>query len=1215
MENDDNTTKNAIEERLNRIKNKMNSDQTKNMDDEELPNDPADQSSKSLDLNKLKEKVKIDNAPELKGVKEIDKNIQQKKNEFNEASNTTITKEKFLNFIKQANDMFKNYEKQLQYYSMYSGKYNTKDLSLSVNIKDFLILADKKKVFESELNKLNADSKNPDLKAIKKLYQEKVDTLFKENKNLSKVMEKMSNDVVLKFQNRIQELFDENTKLKQLNGDLEAKLMKVKFIFSENDRYCEEMEEKNMEIVDLNKQQILYMNKYEKATVEINNLTDIIKMNNVDLSELGNKFNEKLSEIKKLKATLEERDNTIKEKDQKIDEQDKQIKLLYDDSIQWEQKFNEKVKENDNFKKWAMWDQDLIESFRKIEKLTTELNETKTSLDKNVEENKVYKEENQKLSDELNTTKKSEENLKKENAELISLKPRNEELEEKLKDYLEMKKQNETYKKELPALKDEYESKIINDQNKFDSEIQKLKNEHENNIKEIKVQHNSEINSIKEGHQQDINKLNERIDTLKEETKILKGELFNKDKNIEDLTNQIDKKNEVLSNLKKSYDNLINKIKISEEKLAQYEANSKKHKSVFDDDDTKENNNENNNAATDANKTEGGETKNNSTKVSTTFDQFSFTKEILNDYLYCLYLLETGISIQSLVSNIMGNLSLYSNYAFRLSKLNCGISNYPLHSIQNEFLEDVYFVAFDKYISKKILFNQNDVYVKGYLNKKILKANFEDFDQGTINEICLELINKNIMTKFKTPKTLKQLSQLFNTKYTKKFDFEGANLSDYLNKEIVPVVQKRILRYNKSIIDEMRTLVELSLHNLHDGKIVIDGQEVYSFEKFFEQYNYYTNVPERNLKIDIENGLCTFGEAVDNIKHTLKYYYPQIIRLDKCFLNNNDNKNLGYLNKILAAINYYQINVSQLSFINNKLDKIFNDTILTSIKLIKTLILLDISNNSLNEENIKELLEYLKQNKTIKILYLNGNNLTFSCGFYLADCFKKNTTIEILHLAKNKINGGGLDSFLTILGNDNKTLKELDLSSNDLTLEDFKILGNYLNLNPPLKSLDLSGNVLVPLAANHIGVTFMKNSNLEEIKLNDCKISDENAPQVISYLNESNIHNLEVDSNQFGITSLMLLLKKIQISTKLKYISFQKIKFQPYFTDLAIQAITTNTSIEKINLKGNKIKADDLKKYVEAVSKLKNVKIILSKDMVPKNAAEIISGNRSILLQ
>ena len=41
-----------------------------------------------------------------------------------------------------------------------------------------------------------------------------------------------------------------------------------------------------------------------------------------------------------------------------------------------------------------------------------------------------------------------------------------------------------------------------------------------------------------------------------------------------------------------------------------------------------------------------------SEKISSTFDQFSFTKEVLNDYLYCLYLLETGISIQNLVSNL-----------------------------------------------------------------------------------------------------------------------------------------------------------------------------------------------------------------------------------------------------------------------------------------------------------------------------------------------------------------------------------------------------------------------------------------------------------------------------------------------------------------------------------------------------------------------------------
>ena len=106
--------------------------------------------------------------------------------------------------------MSKNYEKQLEYYSLYSGKYNTKDLSIFQNEKQFCILADKRKVFESELNKINFNDKNPDFKKLQKLYHDKIDSLFNENKNLNKIIEKMSNQVVMSFQNRIQELFDEN---------------------------------------------------------------------------------------------------------------------------------------------------------------------------------------------------------------------------------------------------------------------------------------------------------------------------------------------------------------------------------------------------------------------------------------------------------------------------------------------------------------------------------------------------------------------------------------------------------------------------------------------------------------------------------------------------------------------------------------------------------------------------------------------------------------------------------------------------------------------------------------------------------------------------------------------------------------------------------------------------------------------------------------------
>ena len=220
-----------------------------------------------------------------------------------------------------------------------------------------------------------------------------------------------------------------------------------------------------------------------------------------------------------------------------------------------------------------------------------------------------------------------------------------------------------------------------------------------------------------------------------------------------------------------------------------------------------------------------------------------------------------------------------------------------------------------------------------------------------------------------------------------------------------------------------------------------------------------------------------------------------------------------------------------------------------------------------------------------------------------------------MHLSHNNLTQNGLDSFLNILANDNNVLKELDLSFNNFAFNDFEILSNFLKSNPVLKSLDISGNKFDPPSSNIIGVTLNKTQNLEKIKLNSCGITDETAPQILLYLNESNISHLEIDDNNFGPMAPMLILKKIQISKKLKYISFQKMEFQPYFVDMVIQSVNMNNSIEKVNLKQNEIKIEDLEKFVEATTKLKNVKFIFSRDLMPENASNIIKGNKNIALQ
>jgi chromosome segregation ATPase len=196
------------------------------------------------------------------------------------------------------------------------------------------------------------------------------------------------------------------------------------------------MNVKDMEIVELNKQQIIYMGKYEKAVKEIQTLNEFITINKTNILNLEKKINSQDEELQKLNVALKEKNIALRDQLDKISDQEKQISLLYNDNVKWEEKHKEQLKDNENFKKWANWDNDLIDSFKKIEILNNELAETKKNLDKFSEENKNFREQNQKLTENLEKTKKNEEILRSEVLKLNVNKDKCEQLEAKMKDFI-----------------------------------------------------------------------------------------------------------------------------------------------------------------------------------------------------------------------------------------------------------------------------------------------------------------------------------------------------------------------------------------------------------------------------------------------------------------------------------------------------------------------------------------------------------------------------------------------------------------------------------------------------------------------------------------------------------------------------------------------------------------------------------------------------------
>ena len=1209
-------TINSIKERLNNIRNKGTNI---NYQSPNIEN----QNREKLNLFSIKN---ISNEE----VNELNNNIENIKSEFSKVTNENNSKDKFGYFIKQANEMIKNYEQQILYYKKKLLFYNSKDLIISSNI-IININPSKKEIFDNEIKSIIGKLKeeNINFQTLQKIYEKKIENLYAENKNLSKVINKLSSEVVSKLQKEISDALIDLKKEKKKNEDLEKRLSTVDGIFQQISNLKDEIKEKDSEISELNQQQIEHMNQIEKLSNNVKKLNDSIKLMNLNITEKEKIINTNSIKIQELSEKIFEKEDIIKKNEEIIQEKENEIQLLYSDNIQWEEKYSIQSQEIENFKKWSLWDQNLIESFKKIEKLDNELKEEKNKNTKLIKENNHIKNVNSEYSSNIEIMNNEIKNLKNEKEELILMKIEYEKEKNVIKNYYIMKDEYEKGKKEIINLKEKYDNQIISERKNYDDTIKQIKEKSENELNEQKKNYEKIIKENSDKDNREIKELKDKISYQEKSIQIYKNEN-------ESYKNEISKKSDMFKNLKEIYENLISKVKEQENKLQKYE--NPKNKSLLMDslignseNEKNENEEKNNNNIND--------NENNSLKQYSTFDKFSFTKEILVDYILCLYLSENGITLQNIISNIMGNLNLFLSISFKDDIDEDTFNNYtnfPNKTIEQELIEDIFFLCFDKLITKKIIMNGEEI-LKSFQNpesllkkydKNISNINFEDFDSQTITEICYSINSKNFITRIKTSKKLEDLIKMFISKYEKKFDFE-TKLSDYIDKEIFPLVNKKLQNYNKVYFNEIRTLVELILHNLKNGKIYFEDKEVYSFERYFMQYNNYISLTDRNLKLDIFNNILK-TEEIDNICHILKFYNPLEISFVNCFkdicIKNGESSSIqqnlrvfyqtygikNAINSIFSSIILFRNNLISFTFKQNQFEtKNYFLKVFDLIKLLNNLENLDLSENNLNDENMKSFVQALKTNKSIKSLNLSKNSITSNGAFYLAELLNKNETLENLNISNNNINDTGLNSLFNTLSSNGPNLLELDLSYNNLKKENFSSLSDYLSLNPKLKILNLSGNLISPQSANIIGVTFNKNTNLNIIKVNKCGFNEESISNFIFYLNDSNISELELNNNSFGVMGPIIIMGKFKSCASLKKFSLQNCEVSSLFLNMIAENTKFSSNIEEVNLKNNEFDEKNFNNFCKSIENNTKTIFRFSKDKVPS----LDSQNKNIILE
>lgn len=271
-------------------------------------------------------------------------------------------------------------------------------------------------------------------------------------------------------------------------------------------------------------------------------------------------------------------------------------------------------------------------------------------------------------------------------------------------------------------------------------------------------------------------------------------------------------------------------------------------------------------------------------------------------------------------------------------------------------------------------------------------------------------------------------------------------------------------------------------------------------ETLYETNLQYLNLHDNNITYNIvdlidglknNNTLTNLNLSKNNLQDDNIYILAEILKnnntLQKINLSDNFISDNGFTFIINALVNNSSIVSLNLSY-NNIIDLILDQyPLLDNFRKNKSLQELRLSHNMLTTDGIIVLSEILKYNSSLLTLDLSINKITANQLNYLTDALKVNKTLTELILTRNLIKDDGFYQIINILKEN--ILKDLWISSNEITDINIKYLCEVLKINSSLRSLDLSFNNLTDISIYYLADILEDNETLEYLDLSNNKIT------------------------------------------------------------------------------------------------------------------------------
>lgn len=262
------------------------------------------------------------------------------------------------------------------------------------------------------------------------------------------------------------------------------------------------------------------------------------------------------------------------------------------------------------------------------------------------------------------------------------------------------------------------------------------------------------------------------------------------------------------------------------------------------------------------------------------------------------------------------------------------------------------------------------------------------------------------------------------------------------------------------------------------------------------------------------------------------------ITLQNLNLHNNEitERGISYMESKLTECKLKHLNISCNPISNNGLISLGE---CIGGKQLNEIISLNVSECSITFESFFPFIKKISKNQKIQTLICNKNNLSSNnYRWHLLDDFFKKLSLKNLSLGSCNLNQDMKE--ISNIFKYNPTIKNLDLSHNKISDENYEYFQTYPKENLTLEEFDVSSNFISDKSATDFFKNLAENNNFLRLNFFDNHLGNESAEAIMEILRTNhNILNINIGCNNIGLKVMNDIKEQIQnnkIMKKEKYI-------------------------------------------------------------------------------